>query len=50
MKSTFLSSNNHLVADDYVTTRTLDQDPFKDDVRTLTITFTKIITGVSTKD
>jgi hypothetical protein len=35
------SPNSHLAADDYVTTSTLDQDPFTDDVRTLTITFTK---------
>jgi len=37
----FLSPNSHLAADDYVTTRTLDQDPFTDDARTLTINFTK---------
>ena len=50
MESMFLLPNSHLAADDYVTTRTLYQDPFKDDARTLTINFTKIITEVSTKE
>jgi len=43
MESMFLSPNSHLAADDYVATRTLDQDPFTDNAsRTLTMTFTKI--------
>ena len=41
MESMFLWPNSHLAADDYVTAYTLDQDPFTDDARTLTIKFTK---------
>jgi len=41
MESMFLSPNSHLAVHDYVTTSTLDQDPFTDDARTLTINFKK---------